>query len=175
MLLVFAAAVAALSCPVERAHYALRSDPTVTATFHPTAVNGDWPGGVTLRIHIGRAGHDYWWLPWNGGTDDMRHVRLTRRVGQASPSGDLRLGYDEDFWTTDAAYNMDASRAQGWRSGARPLPAADNGARPISRHPAHRYQWRRRVRPSLFRPDLMRRAQPASGRRTPRHRVISGG
>jgi len=106
MLLVLAVAVAALSCPIERARYALRTDRTITAAFHPTAVNPDWPGGVTLRIHIGRTGHDYWWLPWNGGTDDMRHVRLTRRTGEAKLPGDFRLGYDEDFWTTDAAYNM---------------------------------------------------------------------
>jgi hypothetical protein len=109
MLLFLAAALSAPTCPVERARYSLRTNPTVTAAFHPTRVNDDWQGGTTLRIHIGITGHDYWWLPWDGGTDDMRHVRLTRRVGDVKPVGDFRLGYDEDFWTTDAAYNMTAA------------------------------------------------------------------
>ena len=95
------------SCFVEQAHYQLRANPSVTAEFHPTARNRDWSSGLTLAIHMAKTGRTYWWLPWNGGTDDMRHVRLTwNPAKQEGPPGELRPGLDLNFWTTDGNYNF---------------------------------------------------------------------
>lgn len=96
------AAATSQSCPIENAHYALRADRTVTAEFHPTARSRDWPLGLTFGIHISKTGRTYWWLPWNGGTDDLQNIRLTGIRGRDHPTGHGDL----EFWTTDADYNF---------------------------------------------------------------------
>ena len=107
-------------CPIERARYRMRAESNVTAEFHPTKRNGDWPSGLSLAIHVSQTDRTYWWLPWNGGTDDMRHVRLTWNPAQEDgPPGDLKPGIDQDFWTADADYTfLDAVPRAGDRAPA---------------------------------------------------------
>jgi len=105
-LLLMAAAASSGSCPIERAHYALRADRSITAEFHPTQRNDDWPAGITFAVHVAKTAHNYWWLPWNGGTDGRQNIRLTRlRKGASSP---LEMGphADLEFWTTDSSYRF---------------------------------------------------------------------
>jgi len=81
LLLAMSAAAAPAPCPVERAAYVLRGQPGFTAEFHPVATNRDWPLGIALAVHAAKTGRTFWFLPWNGGTDDRMHLRWVRVAG----------------------------------------------------------------------------------------------
>ncbi len=114
LLLIAAAAVAAIRCPVETARYTLRGDPSVTASFRAADTGPDWPSDLVLRIHFARTGHDTWWLPWNGGTDNRQNLASTtdvRAAGWRAPSidggprplGSIEyIGMDESYDIQDA-------------------------------------------------------------------------
>lgn len=81
MLALLAFAAGSIShCPVERARYAWRHDPDVTAYFLDVDSGRDWPSGVALVVHHKRSGQTSWWLPWLGGTDGLQNVRSTEDV-----------------------------------------------------------------------------------------------
>lgn len=103
------AAVGSLSCPVERAQYALRTAADYTASF--VAVDGgqDWPSGVALKLHSDVTHKTYWFLPWNGGTDGRQHLASTTNVEAPdwkppSPDGGPRPLGDLDYFGLDASY-----------------------------------------------------------------------
>lgn len=108
MLLSIVTASLLAACPVEHAHYALRTMPGVTARFVPvTGGDAEWRVGLALRMDFAATGRSYWWLPWNGGTDGMQHLASTPDPAtkdwhpmQVRPLGDV------DFIATDAHYTL---------------------------------------------------------------------
>lgn len=102
---------AILTCPIENARYQLRTAPEITAVFRPVPTSGDWRNGVAFRIAIGSSGRHYWFLPWNGGTDQIQHLASTRDPEGAGwtpinpDSGPRPLG-DIDYIGTDARYTV---------------------------------------------------------------------
>ncbi len=109
--LVIAAAVAIATCPVERAAYALRGAPAITAHFIRVDSGEEWPSGLALATTFGGSGHTYWWVPWNGGTDSLQHVASTTDVTAAgwqppSPDDGPRPHGDLSYLGTDAAYTV---------------------------------------------------------------------
>ena len=105
------ASAATSTCPIEKAHYALRSQPSVTAEFRDVPTDQDWPAGLAMRLHIGASGRTYWWVPWNGGTSGGEHLASTTDVTQPgwrppSPDDGPRPLGDVDFIATDAAYSL---------------------------------------------------------------------
>jgi hypothetical protein len=107
MLFAIASAALLAVCPVDRAHYALRTMPGVTARFVPVPTDTDWRVGLALRMHVAATGRTYWWLPWNGGTDGLQHLASTAdpatrgwRPMQVRPLGDV------GFIATDARYTL---------------------------------------------------------------------
>ena len=104
LLLAASATTAPTTCPIERASYALRDQPGFTAEFHPVATNRDWPLGIALAVHAAKTGRTFWFLPWNGGTDDRMHLRWVPVAGDrldgksVSPEQEfLALDRDDDF------------------------------------------------------------------------------
>src|SRR3954454_10322165 len=117
MVIGLAAAIASLSCTVERAHYSMRTAPDITASFRDVntarAANGwdDWPSHVAFRIHMGKTNRTYWFLPWPGGTDDLQNLASTTDVEAPdwkppSPDGGPRPLGDFNYIATDARYNV---------------------------------------------------------------------
>jgi hypothetical protein len=115
------------SCPMERAHYVLRSAPGFTAEFRPVAISSDWPAGVALIVRSKASGRTYDFLPYLGsGVGTPGHLASTHDVaqpnwvppgpddGKARPLGDL------DYLVLDAAYGVSPEPAL--RRGA-PAPA----------------------------------------------------
>lgn len=100
-----------LQCRVEDARYALRTKPAVSAYFKPVESGADWPSGLVLVTHFGDTGHDYWWLPWNGGTDDLQNVASTTDVDAPgwrppSPDGGPRPLGNMEYIATNAHYDV---------------------------------------------------------------------
>ena len=109
MLFVLFAAASLASCRIDHAHYVLRTAPGVTADFRPVDSGGDWPAGLAVRIHFRESGQAYWFLPWDGGTDDLQHLASTTDVDGAgwrppSPDGGPRPYGDVDYIATDRTY-----------------------------------------------------------------------
>lgn len=115
LLLAASAATAPAACQVERAGYALRGQPGFTAEFHPVATNRDWPLGIALAIHAAKTGRTYWFLPWNGGTDDRLHLRWVRVSGDRLDGKSIAL--DQDLLLIDRNDDFIAS-----------VPPRDGGA-----------------------------------------------
>lgn len=63
---------AVTACPTEKAVYALRTEPAVTARFVPVAASQDWPSGVALRLDF--HGKRQWFLPAIGGTNGENYM-----------------------------------------------------------------------------------------------------
>jgi hypothetical protein len=111
MLFLIAAAVAAISCPIEQAHYVMRGAPDVTAGFVKIASNPDWPSGLVYRITFRSSGRHYDFLPWNGGSDEQQHMAWVTdadKPGFVLPSPDGGPGRHGDiaYIGTDADYNV---------------------------------------------------------------------
>ena len=91
MLAVIAFATSLSSCRVDGARYSLRNAPDVTAEFRAVDSGREWPSGLALKVNFERSGRTYWFLPWNGGTDDLQHLASTTDVtapGWRPPSPD---------------------------------------------------------------------------------------
>jgi hypothetical protein len=108
--LILMALASAPTCQVENARYQLRTAPSVTADFRSVDSGPDWPAHLAMRLHVGASGRDYWFLPWNGGTDGRAHMASTTDVTSPAwkaPSPDSAsqrpLG-DFDYVGTDASY-----------------------------------------------------------------------
>ena len=71
------ASVAASQCKIEDAHYALRTQPSVTADFQDRNTGPDWPANLVMRLHLEPSGRTYWWVPWNGGTNGQQNLAST--------------------------------------------------------------------------------------------------
>jgi hypothetical protein len=111
LMLLALAAVALAQCPVEKARYALRTEPDVTAYFRDVESGREWPGGIALATHFKGTGRTYWWLPWYGGADGARHVASTTDVRSPgwqppSPDGGPRPRGDLDLIATNANYTV---------------------------------------------------------------------
>ena len=103
------AVASTLHCPVEGAHYVLRHAPQVSADFRKVDSGANWPSGLALAIRFKNSGHIFWWLPWNGGTDNRQNVASTADVtapgwqppnpdGGPRPHGDLEyLGLNANY------------------------------------------------------------------------------
>ena len=98
---------AVTACPTEKAVYALRTEPAVTARFAPVARSQDWPAGVALRLDV--HGKRQWFLPATGGTNG-ENVMISAPDPTApgwtppSPEGGPRtlgalqyIGFDETY------------------------------------------------------------------------------
>jgi len=99
------------SCKVENAHYALRTQPSVTADFHDVDSGLDWPNNLVMRMHIGESGRTYWWVPWNGGTNGQQSMASTLNASAPgwrppNPDGGPRPLGDVQFIATDSAYKL---------------------------------------------------------------------
>lgn len=112
MLIMLTLAAASLAtCRVESARYAMRTAPGITAYFKRVNSGPDWPNGLALATHFAATGRTYWWLPWNGGTDDLQNVSSTTDVTVAgwkppSPDGGPRPLGDLEYLATDAGYKV---------------------------------------------------------------------
>ena len=102
-------------CKVENAQYQQRTAPSITARFQDVDSGSDWPEHIALPINIGASNRDYWWLPWNGGSNGEQNLASTTDViapGWNAPSPDdgrqRPLG-DVSFLRMDADYNVLAS------------------------------------------------------------------
>lgn len=100
-----ALAVGAAVCPIEHAQYRLRHTPSVTAHFERAPLNADWPSGLAIAVHGAKSGQTTYWLPWSGGTDNGRHMRLVKTV----LSAEAETAVDMDLFTLDVRYDF-ASR-----------------------------------------------------------------
>ena len=105
------AAVTTASCPVEQAHYVLRHNPGVTASFRPVDSGPDWPSHVALGVHYEASGATFWWLPWNGGSNGLQNIASTEDVTvkgwrPPSPDGGPRPYGDRHYIGTDGAYEL---------------------------------------------------------------------
>ncbi|HEY4031926.1 MAG TPA: hypothetical protein VGM25_16390 [Caulobacteraceae bacterium] len=110
-LLVAAAALAALACPVENAGYTLRTAPGITARFRDVDSGRDWPSGLALGIHSATTNRTYWFLPWDGGTDDLQNLASTTDVDAKdwkppSPDGGPRPLGDLEYVEVDQGYGV---------------------------------------------------------------------
>ena len=101
-----------VACNVEDAHYRLRGVPYVTAQFRVTNTGPDWPAGVALELKMQRSGRSYWFIPWEGGTSDLRHMASVKDVSASNwrppepdRAEDRPLG-DLDYVGTDTHYNV---------------------------------------------------------------------
>ena len=121
MLGVLTLAAVTAHCPIERAHYSLRTAPAITASFRDVAPDAqDWPAHLAFGVTDAKSGRTFWFLPWPGGTDDLQNLASTKDVtapGWRPPSpddGPRPLG-DLQLVITDAAYSVidDIPRAGG--------------------------------------------------------------
>lgn len=105
------AAASALQCPAEDAHYVLRHAPEVSAYFRKVDSGPDWPSGLALAIHFEKSNHTFWWLPWNGMTDNRQNVASTTDVNAPdwrppNPDGGPRPYGDMEYLGLDAKYDI---------------------------------------------------------------------
>lgn len=110
-LLALAAASTMTRCPAENARYLLRHAPEVSAYFRKVDSGPDWPSGLALAIHFKKSGHTFWWLPWNGGTDNLQNVASTTDVTAPnwrppSPDGGPRPYGNMEYLGLNAQYDI---------------------------------------------------------------------
>jgi len=101
-------------CPLEMAHYQLRSMPKTIAGFRQVPKTADWPNGIAFYIHIGKIKRTFWFLPYSGNGQGIgTHLASTTDVdapGWLPPdpdSGEHRPLGDTDYLGADAKYNFD--------------------------------------------------------------------
>ena len=109
--LLILASAATQPCTIEHAHYALRTQPSVTATFIDRETGRDWPSSVVMRLHIGVSGRTYWWVPWNGGTNGRQNLASTTDASvqgwrPPNPDDGPRPVGDVEFIATNADYEL---------------------------------------------------------------------
>lgn len=102
--LLLLAASSSTLCAAEAAQYVLRDDRAITARFYRVPVTKDWRTGLTLRVHVGKSGRSYWFLPWQGGTNDQINLAWVREKN--TPLQHQGVRQDMEFFETDAAYRF---------------------------------------------------------------------
>lgn len=105
------AAASTMQCSVEDARYMLRHDPDVSAFFKGVDSGPEWPSGLALAVHSKKSGRTSWWLPWNGGTDNLQNIASTTDVTAPdwrppNPDGGPRPNGNRHFLGMDADYNI---------------------------------------------------------------------
>ena len=105
------ATLSAARCPVERARYALRGEPQVTAYFRAVDSGDDLPSHLALAIRSGKTGKTTWWLPWQGGTDGRTNIASTTDVTRRdwrppNPDDGPRPHGDRQLLFTDPTYKI---------------------------------------------------------------------
>lgn len=105
------AATSVMHCAAEDARYTLRLHPDVSAYFKTVDSGPDWPSGLALVVHSRKFGETTWWLPWNGGTDNLQNVASTTDVTARdwrppNPDGGPRPFGNRQYLGTDAHYNI---------------------------------------------------------------------
>ncbi|WP_369936290.1 hypothetical protein [Xanthomonas tesorieronis] len=115
MLLNLALALVAGHCTVDRARYALRGDPALTARFVVVESGAAWPTHLALRLQSARSGRAHWFLPADGGSDGRQLLasitdptvsgwRPPDPDGGPRPLGDAEyIGADADYTLLDRA------------------------------------------------------------------------
>lgn len=112
MIGLLALAAAAVQCPVENAHYALRHHPGTTAYFRTVKSTPEWPSGVVFVVESGGPDNVSWWLPWLGGTDNLQNLASTTDIDAPDwqppypPDGGPRPHGDRQYIGTDANYDV---------------------------------------------------------------------
>jgi hypothetical protein len=96
-----------ITCPIEDARYALRTEPSVAARFLRVDSGPDWPQGLALRLDF--HGRREWFLPWNGGSDGRQNMSsipdpTTPGWKPPSPDGGPRPLGDFEYVGLDATY-----------------------------------------------------------------------
>ena len=104
MLLSLILAASLTSCPVTEATYQIRNQTEVTARFRPVPKSEDWPSGIALQVHVKSSGRSYWFLPWQGGTDQRTNMAWVKEEG--SPVDFQNIRQDMLLITTDEKYNV---------------------------------------------------------------------
>ncbi|MEG8039357.1 hypothetical protein QP166_08385 [Sphingomonas sp. LR60] len=128
------ASLAGPTCAVERAHYALRHHPEVTAAFHPVESGADWPARVALTVRNAEAKTTSWWLPWDGGSNGLQNIASTDDPNAPgwhppSPDGGPRPHGDREFIGMDAQYLvLSAAPKRGARAPAHFMLPASGGS-----------------------------------------------
>jgi hypothetical protein len=107
-MLAFLFAVMTTPCPVERAHYTLRTMPSLTASFNDVPIDEDWRAGVAFGIRSSSSGRTYWFLPANGDPDILASTTDIAKPNwrPPSPDGGIRPLGDMQLLTFDADYNV---------------------------------------------------------------------
>lgn len=105
------ATASSIQCRAEDANYVLRHARDVSAYFRKVDSGPNWPGGLALAIHFAKSGHTFWWLPWNGGTDNRQHVASTTDVTEPdwqppTPDGGPRPFGDMEYLGLNANYDI---------------------------------------------------------------------
>jgi hypothetical protein len=105
------AAASATQCPAENGHYVLRHVPDVSAHFREVDSGPDWPSGLALAVRSKKSGLVTWWLPWNGGTNNLQNLASTTDVSAPgwrppNPDGGPRPLGNRQFLALDADYNI---------------------------------------------------------------------
>lgn len=105
------ALASAAHCQVERARYVLRDDPAVTAFFVIVDSGEHWPSNLAMAVRSQKTGETTWWLPWNGGTNNLQNITSTTDVRAGdwqppSPDGGPRPYGSREYLGFDAAYNV---------------------------------------------------------------------
>jgi hypothetical protein len=104
MILALAIAASIASCSIENAQYVLRGAPGVTARFYNVQTSSDWPSGLALDVHVARSGRSYWFLPWQGGTDQKTNLAWVREAN--SPFVGQAIRREIEMFATDASYDL---------------------------------------------------------------------
>ena len=105
--LLLLASAASHACTIEHAHYAVRTQPSVTADFLDRKTGREWPSNLVMRVHFAKTGRNYWWILWNGGTSGQQNLASTTDATRPgwrppNPDGGPRPLGDADFILTDA-------------------------------------------------------------------------
>ena len=105
------ALASAPQCPAEQASYLLRSDPEISASFVEVDSSEHWPSGLAMIVRSRKTGETSWWLPWNGGTNNLQNITSTTDVTShswrpPSPDGGPRPHGSREYLGFDAAYNV---------------------------------------------------------------------
>ena len=105
------AAIVALSCPIERASYKLRTAPEYSAVFRDVASGRDWPTKVALGIRSTVTNRTFWWLPGLVGSSGRHYLYSTTDVAVGSwqppsPDGGVRPLGEMEYTNTDASYRV---------------------------------------------------------------------
>jgi len=92
------------SCPVTDAMYRVRNQPEVTGRFRAVPKSEGWPSGLAFQVHVRLSDRSYWFLPWQGGTDQRTNMAWVKEESSPLQFQDGRR--DLMIITTDENYTV---------------------------------------------------------------------